>query len=269
MKIKKMLLCVVALAAFPCLPASTSSTAQADNNMVTNGNFDSDLLGWTGGSPNPGSMSWDSSASPDGGCLLLQGAYEAYPIPNETLILPETLYVSYTAWSPNTSGNLIIRIRDLDDLVWISGNSISKTTLHQGWDTYSFEKTIPVGSVGNHFTVTFDSNQYAVLAELVYIDNVRAADGPIVYLPGDANRDGAVNGSDAAILAANWLNAVDVTWTEGDFNEDGIVDDIDATLMAANFVASASAVPEPAALVLLLGIIPALCLLRRRLQNVF
>ena len=122
------------------------------------------------------------------------------------------------------------------------------------------------GSGGDTFAIGDVGNKWGGVAVFDYLRFTSGAYAPVpeTYLPGDANRDGAVNGSDAAILAANWLNAVDVTWTEGDFNEDGIVDDIDATLMAANFVASASAVPEPAALVLLLGAIPIFCLLRKR-----
>ncbi len=87
---------------------------------------------------------------------------------------------------------------------------------------------------------------------------------PIV-LPGDANEDGVVDGSDATILAANWL-ASDADWSMGDFNEDGIVNDIDATLMAANWSSAASAsVSEPAALgMLAMGGIVLLCRWLRR-----
>ena len=72
-------------------------------------------------------------------------------------------------------------------------------------------------------------------------------------LPGDASRDGLVNGDDAALLAANWLSDVDVSWDEGDFNNDGIVNDLDATILAANWsqAGTAAQVPEPSALMLL------------------
>ena len=71
-------------------------------------------------------------------------------------------------------------------------------------------------------------------------------------MPGDANRDGVVDDTDAAILADNWMGSAK-TWTEGDFNDDGVVDGADATLMATNWtiVGSAAAVPEPAMAVLL------------------
>ena len=233
-------------------------------NAIPNGGFDSDLSGWTGGGP--GSMSWDPSTSPDGGSLLLLGPYEGYPEQRETLTFnaDETLYVSYTAYSPDTTGNLIVRVYDFDTDGWMSGSSIPKTTLHQGWDTYSFELTIPADLDGHHFTVTFDSYQYGGANEHVYIDNVRVINSSIMSMPGDANQDGKVDAIDAGILAANWLKTGNVTWAEGDFNEDGIVDDVDATIMAANYGASSSAVPEPVVMALLLAAIPALCLLRRR-----
>ena len=76
--------------------------------------------------------------------------------------------------------------------------------------------------------------------------------------PGDANRDGYVDDSDATILAAHWLTSTQIGWVEGDFNKDGVINDIDATLMATNWTgppeASAS-VPEPAALLCLLTLL--------------
>ena len=81
-----------------------------------------------------------------------------------------------------------------------------------------------------------------------------------VLVPGDANRDGKVDGSDVTILAGNWQAGVDgsggVTWEMGDFNSDGKVDGSDVTILAGNWQAgvetTASAVPEPSMLGLLL-----------------
>ena len=44
-------------------------------------------------------------------------------------------------------------------------------------------------------------------------------------MPGDANRDGAVDDADASILAAHWQTASGATWEMGDFNVDGAVND--------------------------------------------
>jgi hypothetical protein len=58
-------------------------------------------------------------------------------------------------------------------------------------------------------------------------------------LIGDANLDGAVNGSDFAILAANFNKAVN-SWDQGDFNYDGSVNGSDFAALAANFNHGAS-----------------------------
>jgi hypothetical protein len=74
-----------------------------------------------------------------------------------------------------------------------------------------------------------------------------------VPLPGDANRDGRVNGSDFAILAGNF-GKTGRTWEQGDFNGDGTVNGSDFAILSANFgrsvtpvarVASAAAEEEP------------------------
>ena len=81
--------------------------------------------------------------------------------------------------------------------------------------------------------------------------------GPI---PGDANGDGKVDGSDVTILAGNWQYGVgaeksDATWSMGDFNGDGKVDGSDVTILAGNWqcgvAGNAAAVPEPTILSML------------------
>ena len=76
-----------------------------------------------------------------------------------------------------------------------------------------------------------------------------------LVIPGDANNDGKVDGSDVTILAGNWQAGVEnpntqtVTWSMGDFNRDGKVDGSDVTILAGNWqqgvAAAAAAVPEP------------------------
>ena len=66
-----------------------------------------------------------------------------------------------------------------------------------------------------------------------------AGEVEIVYtLLGDANLDGAVNGSDFAIMASNF-NKADLAghsgWNEGDFNYDGATNGADFASLAANF----------------------------------
>ena len=86
-------------------------------------------------------------------------------------------------------------------------------------------------------------------------------DTPVIPndIPGDANKDGKVDGSDVTILAGNWQVGVDgtveATWEMGDFNGDKKVDGSDVTILAGNWQygvnAEAAAVPEPATLVLI------------------
>ena len=92
--------------------------------------------------------------------------------------------------------------------------------------------------------------------------------------PGDANRDGRIDGSDVTILAGNWQHGVgaanpDATWEMGDFNGDGKVDGSDVTILAGwwqiGVTSAATAVPEPATLsMLMLLILAALAVPRRR-----
>jgi hypothetical protein len=55
-----------------------------------------------------------------------------------------------------------------------------------------------------------------------------------LYLPGDANRDLAVNGSDFALLAANF-GRTGRSWSTGDFNDDTAVNGADFALLASHF----------------------------------
>jgi ELWxxDGT repeat protein len=63
-------------------------------------------------------------------------------------------------------------------------------------------------------------------------------------LPGDINRDRAVNGSDFALLAGNF-GKTGMTYGQGDLNGDGFVNGTDFAILAGNFGRSLS--PGPAA----------------------
>ena len=82
----------------------------------------------------------------------------------------------------------------------------------------------------------------------------------IEKIPGDANRDGKVDGADVTILAGNWQYGVDsetpdATWNMGDFNGDGRVDGADVTILAGNWQYGvnevANVVPEPGMLLMI------------------
>ena len=75
------------------------------------------------------------------------------------------------------------------------------------------------------------------------------------YLPGDANRDGTVNGADLNIVLSNYNQTfTGDTWALGDFNGDGTVDGADLNVVLSNYNqvggGVAAAVPEPSTLLL-------------------
>ena len=77
----------------------------------------------------------------------------------------------------------------------------------------------------------------------------------VAAIPGDANNDGRVDGSDVTTLAGNWQVSSGATWEMGDFNSDGRIDGSDVTILAGNWQygvsSTATAVPEPSMSVLL------------------
>ncbi len=85
-----------------------------------------------------------------------------------------------------------------------------------------------------------------------------------VHLPGDANLDRSVDVGDLGILAGNYGAVGGQTWATGDFNGDGNVDVGDLGILAGNYGTSVplEPVPEPACMVILL--VGAIGLVRRR-----
>ena len=99
------------------------------------------------------------------------------------------------------------------------------------------------------------------IAELGGVNAAGAATGVSPNIPGDANKDGKVDGSDVTILAGNWQVGVGgvggATWGMGDFNGDGAVDGSDVTILAGNWQygvnSAATAVPEPSTVLLVIS----------------
>jgi hypothetical protein len=98
----------------------------------------------------------------------------------------------------------------------------------------------------------FDLNGDNMLS-LADVDAWRAEAGDVnlgsgrVYLPGDANLDGAVDGSDFGIWNANKFTS-NANWCDGDLNANGVIDGSDFGIWnAIKFTSSDTAtVPEPA-----------------------
>lgn len=77
--------------------------------------------------------------------------------------------------------------------------------------------------------------------------------GPHLWLPGDANLDGTVNGADLNIVLSNY-NSSGMSWRDGDFGGDGTVNGTDLNTVLSNYnqsVGVGAAVPEPFTLILL------------------
>jgi len=102
------------------------------------------------------------------------------------------------------------------------------------------------------------------LTDILENDVIWVALSPAI--PGDATRDGIVDGNDARRLAVNW-GATDATWDMGDFDEDGTVGPADASILAANWLATAAesgaSVPEPSVGLLLCAAFALLALRHR------
>jgi hypothetical protein len=72
-------------------------------------------------------------------------------------------------------------------------------------------------------------------------------------LPGDANSDGSVDGSDLNTVLSNYGTTSGANWATGDFNGDGSVDGSDLNTVLSNYGTSShatAAVPEPSTLLL-------------------
>jgi len=102
------------------------------------------------------------------------------------------------------------------------------------------------------------------------LDDVVITQVELIQIPGDTARNQIINDADAAVLAANWGKSVTPgDYQSGDFNGDGLVNAADAAIQIANWgshtgAESGMAVPEPAAVVFLLGALVMLLPGRRR-----
>jgi len=139
----------------------------------------------------------------------------------------------------------------------VSDGASSFTAEDLGWRTAEW-------SVGGYLTFatrssTLDEVRMFSLDEVLVIQ-------PTV--PGDTDGDDDVDGDDANVVAQNW--GADVGhggFCSGDFNGDGHVNAADAAIQVANWgshTESATGVPEPSVVVVLLGGIASLLAWRRR-----
>ncbi len=225
--------------------------------------------GWLGG-PSYGAARFTS----DGVCFLkaVGFATDEYGIQYDVSV--------YDSWSSNRPSGLLgtetgsydwpgYYLVDLDTPILLGAEDEFVVVLHFS------------GGVGSGYYLAVDSSSGSPAGVSYYSwdgsdwDDMASAGG-IFFLktfvgniPGDANRDGAVDAADAAILADNWGQA-DAKWAMGDFDCDGLVGPKDAAIMAANWgydaaeESGASAVPEPSTMVLVLSVLVTWGILRSR-----
>jgi len=131
---------------------------------------------------------------------------------------------------------------------------------------YTAQLQVDLGGLSaDHFRITCLDNHGAT-PDLRGLSEVRFySDDVSPFIPGDADNDGDVDKDDLADMAAHWGAGPGATWSDGDFDGDGYVGPKDAAILASNWGypgSESTAVPEPSALTLLLGL--ALMLLPRR-----
>ena len=186
------------------------------------------------------------------------GSIYGYNFPREEEDLLKISVASYTGVGDNSdfltirdmSGSLLINETGncesggMDGLVIGGATNLAGDTMYHNLEGVVAE------------VIVYESDlSPAEIAEIEAILMTRTYYEELPLTPGDANRDGMVNGADATILADNWLGTNKV-WADGDFNKDTVVDDVDATLMAANWTdaGTTAAVPEPSSAILLLAV---------------
>ncbi|MGD9127122.1 MAG: dockerin type I domain-containing protein [Planctomycetia bacterium] len=158
-----------------------------------------------------------------------------------------------------SDSGMLALLGDADDSLDDFLDLIGGTDAIQWWD--------PAVADWNLLTTATMGTDYT----LEYIDDGSELDGYTLLtvtapkqIPGDANRDGQVDASDATILAGNW-QASGASWSMGDFNGDGTVNASDATILAGNWqFGTGAAVPEPGTITLLLTALIGLAVWVRR-----
>ena len=102
------------------------------------------------------------------------------------------------------------------------------------------------------------NSETGALSDPLMADSGFTATGPLTIttnlltLPGDANLDGNVDGTDLNTVLSNYGMTSGATWAMGDFNGDGAVNGTDLNIVLSNYGTSSSAaaaVPEPYVLV--------------------
>ncbi|MBN1588263.1 MAG: hypothetical protein JW888_01980 [Pirellulales bacterium] len=186
----------------------------------------------------------------------------------------------YDSWSGNQPSGLLrtemgsydwpgYYVVDFDSPILMEANDDFVVVLHLSGGTGAGYYLAADTTCGDPMDVNYISNDgmyWYDMSSMLGGDNILFLKTFVSNIPGDANRDGAVDEADSAALAANWGES-DATWAMGDFDCDGVVGPRDASILGANWGYNASealAVPEPSVFILMLGALVACGTLRSR-----
>jgi hypothetical protein len=150
----------------------------------------------------------------------------------------------------NAYGNMTATLADQGTLILISLSAAAISDINAAKGSQF--------AVGAHLTTWSGISQYEGLRwgyygipVVTHYLEVVATDS----MPGDANRDGTVNGADLNTVLSNY-NQPGMDWGHGDFDNNGTVNGADLNIVLSNYNQHQSvgaAVPEPGAMILLLA----------------
>ena len=169
--------------------------------------------------------------------------------------------------APNTYADnqwhqfVVVADRDAAFQLYIDGVLVAEDT-NLGVGSIDSDQPLTIAQMDSKWFYYGELDEFVIFDQALTPSQIQAHfDAAVAKIPGDANNDGRVDGSDVTILAGNWQagvgdpNTSTVTWEMGDFNGDGQIDGSDVTILAGNWQygvdAAAASVPEPSSVLLL------------------
>lgn len=208
----------------------------------------------------PYSYTWDSTTLPDAASYPIQvKAYDnATPTPNvgsatvnvqvknnKPNLVVTSVSISPTEPKPGDTVTLSAVITNNGTDTTAAGTSVTtgfaidSVAITSPSDTTALavgaSKTVTTtwtATLGSH-TVLVTADKNSTVVETNESDNTKSLSF-LVYKPGDANNDGAVNSSDLAIFSFNW-GKTGMTFVQGDFNGDGTINSADLAILSFNW----------------------------------
>lgn len=221
------------------LATPTFSPPPPADNLILNHSFEEGSNNWSFHTDGIGSFIVDSSDAYKGSnsaqiSISQQGSnVQLYQF--NISLEPDTRYsLSFTAKS-NTGHNLSVYVHEHDDDYTNYGLSNYVANLTSNWQTFSTEFTTPrFDTAVNDARLRFWLAPYDAAEDEYLVDNVvlkKASPG----VPGDANRDGNVDGLDYIIWLNHYNQSTNSGSVDGDFDNNGKVDGSDYVIWLTNY----------------------------------